>query len=143
MKKISGIIVIGIVASILVLSIFVSAQSTGTSTLSKIWQVISEIKQDISKIKISILDLEQKVDNIHLESRIAIFNITITSQAQYGGVNVSCNSNEFATGGGIRNDESNANAYLVDFYPINQRTWHVGVSGNLDYGTIRLVCVKY
>lgn len=140
MNRTTLLVIAGIIVSMLVLPFFVMAQPSTSSSLGKVWNAISNLKQEIAKLKISISNLEQQVNDTHIESRIAIFNITTQTQ---NGVNVSCNNDEIATGGGIKNNEQNANAYLVDFYPIDERTWRVRVSGNLNYGTIRLVCVKY
>lgn len=139
MNRITLVVIIGLVVSLLVLPFLVEAQSTTPSSLSNIWAVISAIKQEIARLKTSILNLEQQVNNTHIESRIAIFNITPQTP---NGVNISCNNDEIATGGGTDGWGDTGHAGILEFYPINERTWHVKSSGGLTDGTLRLVCIK-
>ncbi len=136
MNKISVILVISMCTLILFLTLFTSAQPTANSPLTSIWQTISAIKQEIINIKASISQLEQH----QLESRVAIFNIT--AQTQYG-VTISCDSDETATGGGTDSFGDTGHSGILEFYPINTTTWYAKISGGVNYGTLRLICVKY
>lgn len=71
------------------------------------------------------------------EVRIAVFNLTQQTQ---NGIDISCNSDEFATGGGTDSFGDTGNLGVLQFYPVNERTWHV--EGGPDFGTVRLVCTK-
>ena len=74
------------------------------------------------------------------EVRIAIFNVT---NQMHNGADISCNPDEFATGGGTQWFGDTGHPGILEFYPISERTWHVKISGGIDYGEIRLVCAKY
>jgi len=73
------------------------------------------------------------------EVRIAIFNITTQ---MHNGANISCNNDEVATGGGTQWFGDTGHPGILEFYPINEITWHVKISGGIDEGDIRLVCAK-
>lgn len=101
---------------------------------------------------------EQGIPGIS-EVRIAVFNTNSITDLVYGDtwwkMDVSCENNEFATGGSIVALESRTGLLYEGkrggyFYPLDERTWHAegGTSwSQLGYLTIefelRLVCVKH
>ena len=121
MNKITLVVIIGVIVSVLVLPLFVMAQSTTSPSLNRIWQTILDIKREITDIKSSMSNLEQQVNNRQLETRIAIFNITTQTS---NGVNVSCKNDEIATGGGTDSWGDTGHAGILEFYPINERTYY-------------------
>ena len=127
--------------------------SNSNNPFDKIWKAINELQEKISDIQHSIFNLQRQLNNVTLipgpqglpgisEVRIAIFNIT---QQMYNGADISCNSDEFATGGGTQWFGDAAHSGILEFYPTNERTWRVKISDNIDYGVgaVRLVCVKH
>lgn len=95
---------------------------------------------------------EQGIPGIS-EVRIAVFDITTPYGETWWSTNVSCENNEFATGGSIVSlDRKTGLLYngnvLSYFYPLNERTWHA--EGGMIWQTTgprwefkaRLVCVK-
>ncbi len=140
MNRTPLVVIVGIIVSLLVLPFLAGAQPTTSSSLSNIWTVISAIKQELFRLNVLISNLKQQMSDTHIESRIAIFNITTQTP---NGVNISCNNDEIVTGGGTDGWGDTGNPGILEFYPINERTWHVRSSGGLTEGTLRLVCVKY
>src|SRR3989344_484316 len=152
MRKINISIMAVFLILIISLSASIKAQSIDSSdsindansNFGRIWQAIKELRIEVNKIWNSISDLQKQIDEIELipgpegpqgpqgergeqgppgisEIRIAVFDITQETQ---NGVNISCDPNEFATGGGTDQWGDTSRGGILEFYPINERTWY-------------------
>src|SRR3989344_3420124 len=120
------------------------------SNFGRIWQAIKELRIEVNKIWNSISGLQEQIDEIELipgpegpqgpqgergeqgpigpqgppgisEIRVAVFDITQETQ---NGINISCDSNEFATGGGTDQWGGPGRGGILEFYPLDNRTWY-------------------